>query len=43
MEEAKGIIEAILFAVGKEVNIKDLALTLEKSKQEIEKRIEELK
>ena len=36
MEEAKGIIEAILFAVGKEVNIKDLALTLEKSKQEIE-------
>ena len=40
MEEAKGIIEAILFAAGKEVNVKDLALTLEKSKQEIEEIID---
>ena len=33
---AKGVIEAILFAVGNEVNIKDLQLVLEKSKDEIE-------
>ena len=35
-ENAKGTIEAILFAVGNEVNIKDLQLVLEKSKDEIE-------
>lgn len=40
MEEAKGIIEAILFAAGKEVNVKDLALSLEKSKDEIEEIID---
>lgn len=32
----KGIIEAVLFSVGSEVNIKDLQLVLEKSKDEIE-------
>ena len=32
----KGTIEAILFAAGKEVNIKDIALIIEKSKPEIE-------
>ena len=35
-ENTKGIIEAILFAAGCEVNIKDLQLVLEKSKDEIE-------
>lgn len=32
----KGTIEAILFAVGNEVHVKDLQLVLEKSKEEIE-------
>ena len=36
MQNIKGIIEAILFAAGSEVNIKDLQLVLEKSKEEIE-------
>lgn len=36
IQNTKGIIEAILFAVGSEVNIKDLQLVLEKSKEEIE-------
>lgn len=35
-EETKGIIEAILFAAGREVNIKELQLVLEKSKEEID-------
>lgn len=34
-KEAKGIIEAILFAVGREVTTKELSLILEKSKDEI--------
>lgn len=37
-----GIIEAILFASGKQVNIKDLSLALEKSKDEIRKIIYEM-
>lgn len=41
-EETKGIIEAILFAAGREVNIKELSLVLEKSKDEIEEIIEEM-
>lgn len=35
-DKIKGTIEAVLFAVGNEVNIKDLQLVLEKSKSEIE-------
>lgn len=40
MEDLNGIIEAILFAAGREVNIKDLQLALEKSKEEIEEVID---
>lgn len=40
MESVKGIIEAILFAAGREVNIKELQLALEKSKEEIEEEID---
>lgn len=36
IQNTKGIIEAILFAAGSEVNIKDLQLVLEKSKEEID-------
>ena len=36
----KGIIEAILFAAGREVNAKELSLNLEKSKEEIEQIID---
>lgn len=35
-QNLKGIIEAILFAVGREINSKELSLVLEKSKDEIE-------
>ena len=35
-EKIKGIIEAVLFAAGKEVTIKELQLLLEKPKEEIE-------
>ena len=35
-QNLKGIIEAILFAVGREINGKELSLVLEKSKDEIE-------
>ena len=38
-ENIKGIIEAILFAAGKEVSSKELSLALEKSKDEIEETI----
>lgn len=38
-ENIKGIIEAILFAAGKEVSSKELSLALEKSKDEIEENI----
>ena len=31
-EQIKGIIEAILFAAGKEVTVREISLTLEKSK-----------
>lgn len=41
-EFTKGIIEAILFAAGREVNIKELSLVLEKSKDEIEEIIKEM-
>lgn len=41
-ENIKGIIEAILFATGREVNIKELSLVLEKSKDEIEDIIKEM-
>jgi len=41
-ENTKGIIEAILFAVGNEVDIKDLQLVLEKSKDEIEEVIKQM-
>ena len=39
-EEIKGIIEAIFFAAGREVNIKELSLSLEKSRSEIEEIID---
>lgn len=42
MDNLKGIIEAILFASGKEVSINDLVLNLEVSKEEIEKLISEM-
>lgn len=35
-ESAKAVIEAILFATGRQVNIKELMMTLEMSKDEIE-------
>lgn len=41
-EYRKGMIEAILFAAGKEVNIKELSLILEKSKEEVEEIIYEM-
>lgn len=41
-ENQKGTIEAILFATGREVNVKELSLILEKSKDEIEGIIEEM-
>ncbi len=41
-EQIKGIIEAILFAAGKEVNVREISLTLEKSKDEIEEIIKEM-
>lgn len=41
-ENLKGTIEAILFAAGREVNIKELSLVLEKSKEEIEELINEM-
>ena len=41
-KEIKGIIEAILFAAGREVNIKELSLSLEKSKSEIDEIIEQM-
>lgn len=41
-EKIKGIIEAILFAAGREVSIKEIGLVLEKSKDEIEETIQEM-
>lgn len=41
-EEAKAIIEAILFAAGKEVSEQELAMALEKPKEEIEEIIKEM-
>ena len=35
LENKKGIIEAILFAAGREVRIEELCLVLERSKDEI--------
>ncbi len=40
--QIKGTIEAILFAAGKEVSIKDIALIIEKSKPEIEEIVENM-
>lgn len=40
MDNIKGVIEAILFAAGREVETKELALILEKSKAEIEEIID---
>lgn len=42
MNNLKGILEAILFATGKEVSINDLVLNLEISKEEVEKLISEM-
>ena len=42
IDEIEGTIEAILFATGREVNVKELSLTLEKSKDEIEEIIEKM-
>ena len=36
IQKIKSIIEAILFAAGREVNIKELIMTLEMNKEEIE-------
>ena len=41
-ENVKGTVEAILFATGREVNINELCLSLEKSKSEIENIINEM-
>ena len=41
-ENIKGIIEAILFAAGREVNISELCISLEKSKEEIEEIIKQM-
>ena len=41
-EEAKAIIEAILFAAGKEVSEQELSMALEKPKEEIEEIIKEM-
>ncbi len=42
MEDIRGIIEAVLFAAGREVEIKELQLLLEKSKVEIEEIVREM-
>lgn len=41
-ENVKGIIEAILFAVGRNVDIKELQLVLEKSQEEIDEIVNQL-
>ena len=41
-EEIKAIIESILFAAGKEVNIQEISMALEKPKEEIENIIKEM-
>ena len=42
LDDIKGAIEAILFATGREVNIKELSLVLEKSKEEIEEIVDSM-
>ena len=42
-EKAKQIIEAILFAAGRAVSVKEIAIVLEKSPKEITEMIEKLK
>ena len=42
MENIKGIIEAVLFATGREVELRDLQLLLEKSEDEIEEIISQM-
>ena len=42
MDNIKGIIEAILFAAGREIEAKELSLVLEKSKPEIEEIIDSM-
>ena len=43
IEKTKSIIEAILFAAGRQVNIKELIVSLEMSKEDIENIIEKMK
>lgn len=42
LENKKGIIEAILFAAGREVRIEELCLVLERSKDEIKEIVKEM-
>ena len=42
-EESKSVIEAILFAAGREVSIQELSMALEKPTEEIESIIKECK
>lgn len=42
IDKIEGTVEAILFATGREVNIKELSLALEKSKEEIEEIIDKM-
>lgn len=42
IKDTKGIIEAILFGAGQEVNTKELSLILEKSKAEIEEIVKQM-
>ena len=41
-EESKSVIEAILFAAGREVSIQELSMALEKPTEEIESIIKEM-
>ena len=43
IEKIKSIIEAILFAAGRQVNIKELIVSLEMSREDIENIIEAMK
>lgn len=43
MEEAKKIVEAILFAAGREVSVKEISIILEKSPEEVVNLMENLK
>ena len=43
IEKIKSIIEAILFAAGRQVNIKELIVSLEMSREDIENNIDAMK